>query len=91
MDQPKRPPAGTGIRRQGQHVREFIPDQGLGVIVKIGDEELESRRSVGDGAVFLIDDLDDAVLREHADPPGSPLWEPTDAWDGERAVDRLWS
>ena len=38
-----------------------------------------------------IDDIDDAVIREHLQPGVKDIWESTDQWDGEWSWDRTWS
>jgi L-alanine-DL-glutamate epimerase-like enolase superfamily enzyme len=38
-----------------------------------------------------IDDIDDAVIREHLQPGVAGIWESTDHWDGEWSWDRTWS
>ena len=38
-----------------------------------------------------IDDIDDAVIREHLQPGVKDIWEPTNRWDDEWSWDRTWS
>jgi len=38
-----------------------------------------------------IDDIDDAVIREHLQPGVQDIWESTEQWDGEWSWDRTWS
>ncbi len=38
-----------------------------------------------------IDDINDAVVREHLPDGVTGIWEPTEHWDDETSWDRTWS
>jgi len=47
--------------------------------------------AVPEGPGLGFEDLDEDVVRRHLDPDDPGYFEPTPAWDHERAHDRLWS
>jgi L-alanine-DL-glutamate epimerase-like enolase superfamily enzyme len=56
-----------------------------GNLVKNGFIEVSDRPGLG------IEDLNDEVLREHADPERPELWASTEEWNKNWSHDRTWS